>query len=649
MGVVGKGNIQIGRFCQTLKNFIRRVLPRAAIASLITVSVAFLSLCVSSSSYADSGATDNYPSVTLWPLVYHHQQETRSRTDVFYPVFHYKREGTHRRFAIRPFLYNHEKDSERNFQQVNLIWPLTHFETEETRFKRYVFPFYYHSDDGSEFSFHLWPFYGHSLDVLGTETWSTIYPFFQYQRNETDGIRRYDYFWPLGRSVKTADRSSNYLFPFWWQKQTRKSSGLFLFPYLKHETESARRDAILPIWYRMRAQDEKRDFLLLWYAHEKQDYRFRILFPFHCDFEKGEERRLSLFLPFYGRYRNQANDYQTLFPFYFRHTNLTLESEFRYYFPFYGHYRKGDEIKHSYYLFPVYAHIEDETIGREAWYFLWPLVYRDSWPEHRQTWAIPLYWSKQTPEKKSRAILVPPYYSFEEKDGRKEVHFWPFYGLMQDQNYAERSVLWPLFRWGRDTSGERRAWQFLLAYRKVEPQRDMFGFFPLWHSDHKKDRVRNVSLLHWQEKAEAFQQFSLLHAANPDWSLFSVKNEEAKYHHHLFPFYSYTEQAPVGKKDLYVLGPIYRYRVENSAAVSHQFLWKILYSEKTAGTREAGFLWRLIRSKEDENGSLFEFNPFYYSETRSDGGRYTSWLGGIYAVKSGATGKKHTLFWGINW
>ncbi|MBE0501811.1 MAG: hypothetical protein IBX47_10245 [Desulfuromonadales bacterium] len=713
--------------------------------SLVLFSVAIIiALCsIAAPSWADTGSAGNYPAVTLWPLAYHQQVEDHARTDILYPVFHYKREGSYSRFAVRPFLYNLEKDSAKDFRQLNVLWPLTHFESEGDRLKRYIFPFYYQSRNDPEFSLHVWPFYGHSLQSDGTESWSTLYPFFQYHRNEAQVLRKIDYFWPLGRSLMNAETSSNYLFPFWWNKKAPGISGRFVFPYFMYETETSRQDAIIPVWYRLRTPREKKDLILpIWYAQSREHSRFRTLFPLYWNFEDGPERQLSLFVPVYGRYRNHENDYQSLFPFYFRHTNLALDSEFRYYFPLYGQYRKGEDIRHSYYLFPIYAHIEDETVGREAWYFLWPLIYRDTRPDSSETWAVPFYWSKNTserefrvalippyyrntnlargsefryyfpfygyyrggesvqhsyylfplyahieeeavgreawhllwpliyresrgdssetrvfplywskkkPEREFRAALIPPYYFLEEKDGRKAVHLWPFYGLNQDQSYAERSIAWPLFRWGSDPAGGQRAWQFLLLYRKVEPQRDMLGLFPLWHYDRKAERTRNVSLLHWQEKTADMNQLSLLHAMNPDWSLFSIKNEKTARRQHLFPFYSYTEKKEDGQKTLYVLGPIYRYQQKNEESTEHHFLWKVFYSEKSVEKKEAGFLWRLIRSKQDAEGSLFEFNPFYYSEKRSNGETFSSWIGGIYAVRSDATGERRRLFWLLNW
>jgi hypothetical protein len=602
------------------------------------------------SAYADSGGAESFPSVTLWPLAYHKQDNYRTRTDVVYPVFHYLREGSHERFAIRPFLFNLEKDPRRKFRQLNILWPFSHFETEDDEFLRYIFPFYYQARNERKSSFHLWPFYGRASQADGTEFRSTLYPFFQYRQNIAEGGKQLDYLWPLGRIASTPETSTNYLLPFWWTKKEPGISGRFIFPYFMYETATSRHDAIFPLWYRLRAATEKIDLLVpFWYSRVEEDSRFRTFFPLYWDYAQGQDKKLSLFIPLYGRYRNQTDDFRILLPFYFQHTNLDLKSELRYYFPLYGYYRKGETVRHSYYAFPFYAHIRDETVDREAWYFLWPLIYRDKRPDSSETWAIPLFWMKKTPVKESRLALIPPYYYMTDDEGRKEVHYWPFYGLSQDRNYRERSILWPLFRLGSNPAGDHRSWQFLTLYRKIEPQRHMLGFFPLWHYDRKAERVHNISLLHWHEKSKHSEQFSLLHLANPDWSLFSTKRTKTERHNHLFPFYSYTTDTTTKHKNLCVLGPLYSYRKKGPEVIRHNFLWKFLYAEKNADKTEKGFLWRLIRKKQDSQGRLFEFNPFYYSERRSNDEEFTSWLGGIYSVKRDATGEKYSLFWFIKW
>ena len=156
--------------------------------------------------------------------------------------------------------------------------------------------------------------------------------------------------------------------------------------------------------------------------------------------------------------------------------------------------------------------------------------------------------------------------------------------------------------------------------------------------------------MHWQEsKVNGDRQFSLLHAAHPDWSLFSIRKKGDEKHQHLFPLYSYSASTTEDKAELWLVGPLYRYERVGADVSKHQFLWKVLYSEKSRAKKETGFFWRLIRSKKDADSSLFEFNPFYYSEERSGGDSYTSWFGGMYAVRKDSGGTHKKLFWMINW
>jgi len=592
---------------------------------------------------------NGFPSVTLWPLVYHAQNAEQVRTDVLYPVFHYKRDGSRSRFAIRPFLYNLEENPEEDAHLLEILWPFSKFKRQGADYDRYVFPFYFSSADDRQTTFHIWPFYRHQLESAGTESWASVYPFFQYRQNETRGLRQIDYLWPLGRSRSTPDTSLNYLLPFWWRERTPDTSGGFVFPYFWYQGTDTRRNAVFPLWYRGRSANEQTDLLVpFWYAHTSAERRFRTLFPLYWHSATTGEREWSLILPLYGDYQSAENEYRLLFPFYFRHTSPPLDSELRYFFPLYGDYRRGPEVRHRYYLFPLYAHIRDSAAEREAWYFLWPLVYLDRAPGHSETWVVPFYWGRENPDRRFRAALLPPFYAYEDREGRQRWHLWPFYGLEQDAAYVERSVAWPLFRWGRSPDGERRAWQFLLAYRRVGPQRDMVGFFPVWHSDRKADRIRNVSLLHWQEADASGRQFSLLHLGNPDWSLFTTRREPQRRHHHLFPFYSFTRDEAEPRTKVSVIWPLYRYHSAGDGSTSHQLLWKLLYAESSPAGDERGFLWRLVRSKQDESGKLFEFNPFYYAEERSNGDRYTSWLGGLYATRREASGTRRTLFWLID-
>ena len=702
----------------------------------------------------------NYPSVTLWPLAYHYEDTQRSRTDVIWPIYHQKREGSHHRLAIRPFLFNLETDSSRDFRQINFLWPLTHFEFKKETFKKWIFPVYYQAEDAFESTLMIWPFYGHSQKSDGTESWSTLYPFFQYRRSQNGNSWSADYLWPLGKSYRQRETSGGYLMPIWWRKSSPTSSGGYLFPYFWHTTETSKKKAIVPLWYSSRDDATATDYALLWYSRRQEEAHFKTLFPLFWQWRSKNDNHFTLIPAIYWSSKIKEQRLDILFPFYFRHDNLKYQTALRYYFPFYGDYRTGDHIRSRYFLFPLYIKIDDLENQRKAWYFLWPLVFTEKTPESFQSWAVPFYWTDQRPEKESRMILglywanrqpdnkftllvpfylhtwtpevetrhyvpfysdihlasgyrktfylgplaittddpaedrqqldilwpllskkqkgvskhfrvlpfywhdekpdkvltigslalLPPYYLRYESDNRKDFHLWPFYGHEQDSSYQESSVAWPLFRWGSNPEGDRSAWQMLLAYKTRSPEKNMWGFFPLWHYDQTPDKTRNISLLHWQESSsQGDQQFSLLHLGDPDWSLFSIRSKEDERHHHLFPLYSYSANQAQDSSRFYLLGPLYFHQRAGAESATHQLLWKVLYSERTTERKESGFLWRLIRSKKDAAGSLFEFNPFYYGEKRNNGESFTSWFGGVYAVRKNSAGSQHKLFWLINW
>ena len=177
---------------------------------------------------AAPAADKSYPSVTLWPLVYHYEDSNDSRTDVLWPIYHQKRKGSHTRTAIRPLIFNYETDPERNFRQTNFLWPLTHFEYEGGSYRRWIFPVYYQEENDHKKALDLWPFYGHAKKSDGTESWSTLYPFFQYRQNEISGDFRTDYFWPLGRSYRQGAASGNYFSG--GARRSRASPAAWSFP-----------------------------------------------------------------------------------------------------------------------------------------------------------------------------------------------------------------------------------------------------------------------------------------------------------------------------------------------------------------------------------------------------------------------------------
>jgi hypothetical protein len=142
-------------------------------------------------------AAEDFPSVTLWPLVWHRESPQEAVTDVLWPIYHQERRGSRERVALRPFLFSLETDPEREFRRLQVLWPLSRFERAGQRERDYVFPVYWQGHADGRDWLHLWPLYGRSHKADGTRTLSTLYPFFQYASQEESGAYSVDAPWPL--------------------------------------------------------------------------------------------------------------------------------------------------------------------------------------------------------------------------------------------------------------------------------------------------------------------------------------------------------------------------------------------------------------------------------------------------------------------
>lgn len=750
-------------------------------------------------------ATDHaYPSVTAWPLATHSADAKGSTTNLAFGIFHHREAGSYERYAVRPWLFNLETDADRDFSKLSLALDLVHVEHQGEEFRRHFFPFYWQGRAGKREWLHLWPFYGTSAEADGTRTVSTLYPLFSLTRHPSNADRTLRFLWPLGEVHRAGEERSSRFLPFWWRNETPQRSEGFLLPYLwrdhgeSHtrailplwwrqqtpqkstgyfllyawqEENKTRHDLLIPLWWRYRTPESRYSLLVplyfswenskgagsvvlpLWYAARQKENKFSVLIPFYLDWRSGAENHLRLILPFYGDHRSETTATRVVFPFYFRHNNLTFDSTLRYWFPLFGSYERGTATQ-RYYLFPLYARMLDPQRGYDSRFFLWPLVHHETLPDAHDTWVLPLFrsqrstdesnsmaallwwsghaperdytvllplyghwrnprgeyhvtplsldmrkpdgyrkrfflgplaiatddpqqqrqqldilwplinrsrrgetshsrfipiwWHDQSPGRSLSLALIPPYLH-QEEPGRSLFHLWPFYGRKIDGDFREDAVLWPFFRYGRESAGERRSWQALLAFGSSDIDRSSFGLFPLWYQQRKEESTLNLSLLHWQERSSNERTFALLHLGNPDWSLFNLSKSPTKSHQHLYPLYSFTRTTTPERIRSWILWPLYSYKREEGRT-RHAFLWKVLYRDNGPQKSETGFLWRLIRARHDGEKSLFELNPFYYRETQAGASEeYIAWLGGIYATRTTGEGIEHRLFWFLRW
>jgi hypothetical protein len=171
-----------------------------------------------------------------------------------------------------------------------------------------------------------------------------------------------------------------------------------------------------------------------------------------------------------------------------------------------------------------------------------------------------------------------------------------------------------------------------------------------WHQEKDENRQRDLTLLlHWYERDETRDEtdLSLLWLVPPKISLFRYNRRGTVAQHRLFPLYSYSFDKEQDAMSWSVLWFLFSYSSEGEFAKQTGFLWKVIsYERKDAETSDFRFLWRVIRKSATPTSSIFEFNPFYYTESEEGKGSYWAVLGGLFGVETTPEHKKrYRVFW----
>ena len=543
----------------------------------------------------------------LFPYAWREEKETRY--DLLLPLWWRYRSPESRYSLLFPLYFGWENN--RGSGSVLPFWYATR--SEESEFSTLI-PFYLDWRSGSTSRLRLvLPFYAdHRGETSATRV---VLPFY-FRRNNFTFDSTLRYWFPLfGSYERGTETQRYYLFPIYAHMQDPQrgyDSRFFLWPLVHHETLPDAHDTwVLPLFRWQRTADESHNMaaLLWWSGHTPaRDY--------------------TLLLPLYGHWRNAEGEYRV--------TPLSLDM------------RKPDGYRKRFFLGPIAIATEDPQQQRKQLDILWPLISKSKRGETRHSRFLPFWWHDESPERSFSLALLPPYLHKEEP-GQSLFHLWPFYGRTLDGDFREDAVLWPFFRYGRESDGERRSWQALIAFGSSDTDRNSFAIFPLWYHQREGTSTKNLSLLHWQEHSPDASTFALLHLGNPDLSLFNLSQRPTRRHQHLFPLYSFTRTTAPETIRTWVIWPLYSYKREEERT-RHALLWKVFYRDNGPQKSETGFLWRFIRTRSDTETSLFELNPFYYRETQADDSEhYTAWLGGIYATLTTAEKTEHRLFWFLRW
>jgi hypothetical protein len=542
-------------------------------------------------------AAEDFPSVTLWPLVWHRESPEERVTDVLWPIYHKERQGSRERVALRPFLFSLETDPDREFRRLQVLWPLSRFEHKGDTERDYVFPVFWQGHAEGRQWLHLWPLFGRSLQADGTRTLSTLYPFFQYASNEQNGAYSVDAPWPLVNRFRREGAEGGRVLPFWWRHKTAAADGGLLFPYLWYDTEEARRQAILPLWYRSRTADSRLSLLLplyfsqekedssrqlifplwyrsrapdsstellapFWFDHRWQENRFRTLFPLYWQQEDADSR-FRLIVPLHGRHVGPETETSAWLPVYFHHRDREVQSDLVYYFPVYGRYTLRERVTRHLFLFPLYAHFVDLEQDHRSWNVLWPLFHYETAPEFYQAWALPFYWHSRSPAAE-RTMAFGLYWSNRRQD-TGSTWLVPVYAHLFSPEKEQRHV--PLL---------------YSTFRRADGYRKSLLLGPLYiATEDPKHERRQTDVL---------------------WPLISHKEEKEKSHTRALPFYWHTRrpERDFSLGSLALLPPYYLREETPEHSLWH--LWPFFGKARQGSYEEVSSLWPLLRWGDDPAG-----------------------------------------------
>ena len=359
--------------------------------------------------------------LNLSPL-YRHRLDAEGNMlelDVLWPVFHWERlaDGGSD-FRVRP-LYRvvTAGDPARPAVEHQFLWPLGRVAVDDQERLSRLFPLWYHRERENEHG--------------QRETdWYALFPFFWGGSSE-DGSEDYFAIFPLFADIPDFlfyDRFQSVLFPLWVHTlRDGRESHLFLWP------------------------------LIGWGGGEEEGepYWHRAL-PFYAvAVDPGDHERYAALWPIvsWGRERLGSDDPVSTFmvwPLYGQQTSDEVDA-WTVAWPFFRKYSAGDDVfrldcpwplfrwyeveseEHplrQWWVFPFVSHTQTED--QNSWVFLWPLVWIREFddPEGKQTqqWVLPFFWHVHR----------------ERSDGREDdfLKLWP---LFHREVNADGTASWRLF------------------------------------------------------------------------------------------------------------------------------------------------------------------------------------------------------------
>ncbi|OGR59263.1 MAG: hypothetical protein A2X36_00215 [Elusimicrobia bacterium GWA2_69_24] len=638
----------------------------------------------------------------LWPFG-NHLRSGKRRAVRFFPLFAWsadpegERPGDFHRAGMTlpvPLSYH---ASGKGWSGDRFVW--LHWYSQSAEAERQVTLNYYRFSDRRQLSVRqgLFPLFHRT--TRPEESFTAALPFYFSVRRQDSRI---DLLPPFYWRFASSGTATTALFPLYLDRRSPDLSLRFFFPFYYRSIDAATGTDLayyFPFYGRSTRDGRTvRRFLCFpLYARETDAARgessLDILWPlFHA--ERSAAAAAYRFLPLYWHSRRPGSSARVLFPLYwsFRHG----DTSHRYLLPLYGSYERGRELKARVFG-PLYWDVERPEDGTRRIDVLLSLYSRSTEEGETRSRLFPFYWSKSTPELRSR--LLPPLGGWAATtDGERDLFFLgvntrfnlvDFHRSRVDEESSDRVLLYyrlrgkdesalmfvPLyFHWRDRSEAGDLLFPLFGKYTDLENGRWRAAIFGLWggfslieFGGEPRDEWSVTRVLLYYSERDGRDRFSTF------FPLYWRKSTPDSERRHLFPLFAYRREGGGAERSLGLLGVTPEWslwnRTRNDEEMSVRF-WP-LFAARSDRKQQEGYayvlgvhpkvsvvsrqtsgdsvdwrvLFRFIRWRRSPEETAFELNPLFFSIRRGDS-RYWAVLGGLFGVETKPGGKRRlTYLW----
>jgi len=490
-------------------------------------------------------STDNKSSYFMaTPLVWHFR-DGDSRTNIFFPFWWYKKTGEgetlEKTNIILPLYLSYQS---KNFNN-KIFLPVFYSFQNELYKSITVAPVFSmgHSFDNKSNYLMATPLFWHFKD---NDTYrNVLFPVWWNKKTISgDNIEKSNLILPIFWSEKTALSSNLVVFPLVWSFRSSIYQSFTFLPFYSggHSADNQRKHlAITPLYWNLKYPDGKFDFLFPFWWHKQTG-------------SGANETDSKLFLPFYWSYKSPTINYRALFPIMWSlkddkyqsftfmplysggHTPDNLNSHLAI-TPLFWHFRTGDNYR--YILFPFWWY---KSVGKDGegykkntifplWWsykdkdqsikFLAPIMLYSKKPNYLSFTLLPLM-SFGHSDQSSYIVATPLFWHTENQTGHTNLLLPIWWNKKENNNgnIMQRNVIFPLVWTYKDNTSLSIKVLPLLYYSKDAIYKS-FTFAPLvsygkfvdksdgylmvtpffWHF-YRPDGYRNILFPFWWNQKE---------------------------------------------------------------------------------------------------------------------------------------------------